>query len=165
VNYIFHKLSVNTKHIKFWLCMSPHGQINVGNGYLAHFSCIYWGAPTCSHVAKTTQGLKGRVLRKKFVFVHKILVFHVFFFLFMVLHDITFNVTVTMQMWSFWFFWGNFTRSTMLKFWVKIVVKKNNITSLKITNMELRFELCVLNLIWKWGAKDSHKKKRLSNFY
>jgi hypothetical protein len=25
--------------------------------------------------------------------------------------------------------------------------------------MELRFEPCVLNLIWKWGAKDSEKKK------
>jgi hypothetical protein len=27
---------------------------------------ILWGTPTCSHVAKTTQGLKGRVLRKTF---------------------------------------------------------------------------------------------------
>jgi hypothetical protein len=39
-------------------------------------------------VAKTTQGLKG----KKVCFAHRILVFH-FFFLLMVLHDVTFNVT------------------------------------------------------------------------
>jgi hypothetical protein len=65
VNYIFHKLSVNTKHVKFQLRMSPW-QIFVENGYLAHISCIFSGAPTCSHVAETAQGLKGKVLRKKF---------------------------------------------------------------------------------------------------
>jgi hypothetical protein len=27
------------------------------------------------------------------------------------------------------------------------------------TNMELRFEPCVLNLIWKWCAKDQKKRE------
>jgi hypothetical protein len=66
VNYIFHKLSQNTKHVQFWLCMSPWCSF-IQNGYYVHFSCIFLGAPTCSHVAETAQGLKGRVLRKKFL--------------------------------------------------------------------------------------------------
>jgi hypothetical protein len=43
-------------------------------------------------------------------------------------------------------------------------VNKKNFSSLIITNMELRFELCVLNLIWKLGAKEP-KKKRPFNFH
>jgi hypothetical protein len=40
--------------------------------------------------------LKGRVLRKKFVFAHKILVFHFFsLFSLVILHDVIFNVTAT----------------------------------------------------------------------
>jgi hypothetical protein len=41
------------------------------------------------------QGLKGRVLRKKFVLTIESLFFTFFhfFFFFMVLHDVTFNVT------------------------------------------------------------------------
>jgi hypothetical protein len=35
---------------------------------------------------------------------------------------------------------------------------KNNSSSLIITIMELRFEPCVFNLIWKWGAKDLEKR-------
>ena len=66
VNYIFRKLLVNTKHVKFRLPMSPW-RIFVENGYLAHFSFTFWGAPTYSHVAETAQGLKGKVLWKKFV--------------------------------------------------------------------------------------------------
>jgi hypothetical protein len=34
-------------------------------------------------------------------------------------------------------------------------------SSLIITNMELRFEPCVLNLIWKRGAKDPKKEKTI----
>jgi hypothetical protein len=47
-------------------------------------------------VAKTTQGLKGRVLRKKFVLPIEswFLTFFHFSFLLMVLHDVTFNVIV-----------------------------------------------------------------------
>jgi hypothetical protein len=38
-------------------------------------------------------------------------------------------------------------------------VNKNNSSSLVITNMELRFEPRVLNLIWKLGAKDPKKRE------
>jgi hypothetical protein len=38
-------------------------------------------------------------------------------------------------------------------------LKKNNSTSFIITNMELDFEPYVLNLIWKWGAKDLKKRE------
>jgi hypothetical protein len=31
-----------------------------------HFSCIFQGVSTCSHVANTAQQLKGRVSKKKF---------------------------------------------------------------------------------------------------
>jgi hypothetical protein len=48
-------------------------------------------------MAKTTQGLKGRVLRKKFDLPIKswFFTFFTFFTFFMVLHDVTFNVTFT----------------------------------------------------------------------
>jgi hypothetical protein len=36
-----------------------------------------------------------------------------------------------------------------LKFGVKTPVKKNNSSSLIHTNLELKFEACMLNLIWK----------------
>jgi hypothetical protein len=48
-----------------------------------------------SHVAKTAQGLKGRVLRKKFVLPIESWLFIIF--LLMVLHDVTFNVIATIQ--------------------------------------------------------------------
>jgi hypothetical protein len=47
----------------------------------------------------------------------------------------------------------------MLKFWVKTLVNKKNFSSLITTNMELKFEPCVLNLIWRWGAKDPQKRE------
>jgi hypothetical protein len=76
----------------------------------------------------------------------------------MVLHDVTlcdrYNLNV-----NFLIFSRNFTRSTMLKFWVKTLVNKMNFSSLIITNMELRFESCVFTLIWKWCAKDLQKRK------
>jgi hypothetical protein len=40
--------------------ISPHPKIEPGLTLMS-------GVPTCSHVAEATQGLKGRVLRKKFV--------------------------------------------------------------------------------------------------
>jgi hypothetical protein len=49
----------------------------------------------------------------------------------------------------------------MLKFGAKTPVNKNNSSSLIITNTELRFEPCVLDLIWKCGAKDPKKKKTI----
>jgi hypothetical protein len=46
-------------------------------------------------VAETAPGLKGQGAKKEVFFAHKILVFYFFspFFLLMVLHDVTFNVT------------------------------------------------------------------------
>jgi hypothetical protein len=48
-------------------------------------------------VAKTAQGLKGKVLRKKFALPIKSLFFTFFYFfiLLMVLHDVTFNESAT----------------------------------------------------------------------
>jgi hypothetical protein len=48
-------------------------------------------------VAQTTHGLKGRVLKKKFVLSIKSWFFNFFHFFFclIVLHDVTFNVTIT----------------------------------------------------------------------
>jgi hypothetical protein len=102
---------------------------------------------------------EGQGSQKIVCFAHKILVFHFFslFFLLMVLHDVTFNVTATIWMWSFWFFSRMFTRSIVLKFGVKTPVNKNNSTTLILTNLELKFDACMLNLIWKWGAKDPKK--------
>jgi hypothetical protein len=37
----------------------------------------------------------------------------------------------------------------MLKFGVKTPVQKKNSSSLILTNLELKFEACMLNLIWK----------------
>jgi hypothetical protein len=38
-------------------------------------------------------------------------------------------------------------------------INKKNSSSLIIRNMELRFEPCVLNLIWKWRAKDPKRRE------
>jgi hypothetical protein len=104
---------------------------------------------------------EGHGSQKIVCFAHKIFVFHFFslFFGLMVLHDVTFNVTNTIWMWSFWLFSRNFIRSIVLKFGVKRPVNKNNSSSLILTNLELKFEACMLNLIWKWGAKDPKKRE------
>jgi hypothetical protein len=47
----------------------------------------------------------------------------------------------------------------VLKFGVKNPVNKNNSTSLILSNLELKFEACMLNLIWKRGAKDPKKRE------
>jgi hypothetical protein len=39
---------------------------------------FFLGVPTCNHVAKTAQGLKGMVPKKQACFVHKISSFHFF---------------------------------------------------------------------------------------
>jgi hypothetical protein len=44
VNYIFHKLSSNTKHVKFRLRMTSWFLF-----IQIFFSCSFWEAPTCSH--------------------------------------------------------------------------------------------------------------------
>jgi hypothetical protein len=47
----------------------------------------------------------------------------------------------------------------VLKFGVKIPINKNDSSSLILTNLELKFEACMLNLIWKWKAKDPKKRE------
>jgi hypothetical protein len=78
--------------------------------------------------------------KKEVCFAYRILDFHfffTFFFFLIVLHDVTFNMTATIWIWSFWVFSRNFTRSIVLKFWVKTPVNKRNFSSLKIQ-------------IWSW---------------
>ena len=115
-------------------------------------------------MAKIAQGLKGRVLRKKFVLPIKSLFFTFF-------HFFIFYFFANGSVWcdlqcdrydpnvKFLIFSRNFTRSTMLKFLVKMSINKKNFSSLIITNMELRFKPCVLHLIWKLGAKEPKKTK------
>jgi hypothetical protein len=47
----------------------------------------------------------------------------------------------------------------VLKFVVKTPINKNNSSSLILTNLELKFEAYMLNLIWKRGAIDPKKRK------
>jgi hypothetical protein len=47
----------------------------------------------------------------------------------------------------------------VLKFGVKTPVNKNNSSSLILTNLELKFEACMLKFIWKWDAKDPKKRE------
>ena len=108
---------------------------------------------------------EGQGFQKIVCFVNKVLVFQffylLFFFLLMVLHDVAFNVTATIWMWCFWFFRRFFTRSIALKFGVKTLVNKNNSSSMILTYLELKFDSCMLNLIWKWGAEDPQKREEL----
>jgi hypothetical protein len=46
-----------------------------------------------------------------------------------------------------------------LKFGIKTPVNKNNSSSLILTNLELPFDPCMLNLTWKLGAKDPKKRE------
>jgi hypothetical protein len=101
------------------------------------------------------------IFTKIVCFAHKILVFH-FFSLFSFAHGSVwrhlqcdrYNLNV-----KFLIFFKNFTRSIVLKFGVKTPINKNNSSSLIFTNLELKFEACMLNLIWKWGAKDPKKRE------
>jgi hypothetical protein len=47
----------------------------------------------------------------------------------------------------------------VLNFGVKTFVNKNNSSSLILTNLDLKFEACMLNLIWKGDAKDPKIKE------
>jgi hypothetical protein len=86
-------------------------------------------------------------------------------FLLLVLHGVDFNVTTPIWMSSFWIFKRNFTSSTVLEFRVKTPINKKNFSSLMLANIELRFEHCVPNLIWKWCAKDPKRNGIPSNFH
>ena len=110
-------------------------------------------------MAKIAQGLKGRVLRKKFFLPIE---FWIFTFLFC-----SCICMISPSMWLLWFECEIFyyfqeiiqSKSTMLRSWMKTPINKRNFSSLIIMNMEFRFEPCVLNLIWKWCAKDPKKRK------
>jgi hypothetical protein len=104
---------------------------------------------------------EGHGAKKKVCFAHKILVFH-FFSLFFFAHSSTWRHLQCDQYdlnVKFWFFPRIFTRSIVLKFGVKTPVNKKNSSSPILTNLELKFEVCMLNLIWKWGAKDPKKRE------
>jgi hypothetical protein len=77
----------------------------------------------------------------------------------MILYDVTLMWLLLSKCEVFDFFPRDFTRSIVLKFWVKILVNKKNYNSLIITNVDFRFEPYVLNFIWKWCAKDPKKRQ------
>jgi hypothetical protein len=108
--------------------------------------------------------------QKIYCFAHKILVFHLFFTffslfffsLFFFSHNFAwyhlqcdrYDLNVKLLI-----FCKNFYKVHSVEVWSQDPVNKNNSSSLIITNMELRFEPCVLNLIWKWGAKDPKRRE------
>jgi hypothetical protein len=59
---------------------------------------------------------EGQGFQKIVCFAHKVLVFHSLFSL-VVLYDDTFNVTTTIWMWSFWFFFKNFYKVHSIEVW------------------------------------------------
>jgi hypothetical protein len=61
-------------------------------------------------VDKTAQGLKGNIIRKKFVLPIEswYSTFFHFYFLLIILHDVTFNVTTTIQISNFFFLFKEF---------------------------------------------------------
>jgi hypothetical protein len=80
-----------------------------------------------------------------------------FLFLLMALHNVTFNMTIMTWIWSYWFFSGYKVHS--LHVLRELPIKRMNFSSLIITNMEMRFKLCLHNLISKWGIKDPEKRQ------
>jgi hypothetical protein len=101
-------------------------------------------------VAETAQGVKGRVLRKKLVLPIKswIFTFFHFYFLLMVLHEHLqcdrYDINV-----KFFIFFKNFYKVHSVEVWSQDPVNKINSSSFILTNLELKFEACMLNLIWK----------------
>ena len=63
------------------------------------------------------------------------------------------------KMWSFQKIFKKYYKVHNIEVLNQDPCQQKEFSSLIITNMELKFEPCVLNLIWKWGAKDSKKKK------
>jgi hypothetical protein len=60
---------------------------------------------------------------------------------------------------KFLVFFKNFYKVRSVVVWSQDPVNKNNSSSFILTNLELKFEACMLNLIWKWGAKDPKKRE------
>jgi hypothetical protein len=98
---------------------------------------------------QTAQGLKGQGAKKNLA--HKILVFY-FFSLFFFAHGYArchlqcdrYNLNVKLLI-----FFKKFYKVHSVEVLSQDPVNKKNSSSFIITNMELRFEPCVLNLIWK----------------
>jgi hypothetical protein len=98
-----------------------------------HFSSMLWGALICSHMAKTAQGLKTKVQKKRRFVLHIeswdfTYFLFLFLFLLVVLHNIICNVPTLIWMWDLWFFSRNFTSSMVLEFWVKTPSTKRILT-------------------------------------
>jgi hypothetical protein len=120
------------------------------------------------HAAKWLKllGLKDKVLRKKFLLPIEswFFTFFTFFLFLIVLHDVIFNVVATIWIWSFWVFSRNFTRSTMLKYWVttpstkRILLTHNYKCGVEIWTMCAQLDLKMMH-------KRAQKKKRPSNFH
>jgi hypothetical protein len=68
-------------------------------------------------------------------------------------------VTILIWKWSLGFLTRNFTSSMTLEFWVKIPWTKKKFSLPILTSLRMKFEQCVLNLIWKWITKDPIKKE------
>jgi hypothetical protein len=60
---------------------------------------------------------------------------------------------------KFLIFFKNFNKVHNIEVCSQDPINKNNSSSLILTNLELQFEPCMLNLIWKWGAKDPKKRE------
>jgi hypothetical protein len=100
---------------------------------------------------KLPRGWRAGCLKRS-LFCSQNLRFSFFFqklYLLMVLHDITFNVAASIWMCSFWYLSRNFISSIVLEFWGKTPFNKKNSSSLILTNLKLRFELCVPYLVQK----------------
>jgi hypothetical protein len=160
VNYIFHKLSVNTKHAQFWLYMSPW-RILCWKQVLSSFFMNFLRSSYMQPCGWNYPRAEGQGSQKIVWIAHKILVFH-FFSSFVFAHGSAwhhlqcdrYDLNV-----KFLIFSRILTRSIVLKFGIKTPVNNNNSSSLMLTNLELNFEACMLNLIWKWGAKDPKKRE------
>jgi hypothetical protein len=103
---------------------------------------------------------EGHGSQKIVCFAHKILLLNFFFCSwFYMTSPSMWPLLFDYEVFDFQEFSRIFTRSIVLKFGVKTPINKKNSSSLILTNLELKFEACMLNLIWKWGAKDPKKRK------
>jgi hypothetical protein len=56
-------------------------------------------------------------------------------------------------------FLKKFYKVHSVEVWSEDPHQQNNSSSFILTNLELTFEPCILNLIWKCGAKDPQKRE------
>ena len=106
-------------------------------------------------------GLSYPKAKQKVYFDHIILSFHFFsifilFYCLMVLHDVIFNVTF--MIWSFGFL-KKFYNFHSIRIMSLGPINKKNSNSRILTNIELKIEPCVLNLIWKWYTNYPKEKE------